>query len=208
MRVAGYTAVTRELVLASTSKYRRELLARLGVEFVTAAPAIAEFNLLGAGGPRALVLEQAAAKARSLSNAYPRALIIGSDQVGFLDGQLLTKPGTPERAREQLRAMSGKTHLFYTAVAVLDAATGRIESHCDETVGRVRALADWEIDAYLRLDVPFDCAGSIRVELRGVALLRELKCADPTAIVGLPLIALCELLRRFDYDVMLAVTTR
>lgn len=149
-----------------------------------------------------MVLRQAEGKARSIAARFPRALIIGCDQAGWLDGQLLVKPGTHARAAEQLRAMSDRTHAFYTGVVLLDAANDRLQRHCDETFGTLRALSAAEIDSYLRLDQPFDCAGSLKFESLGAALFRELRTTDPTAIIGLPLIALCEMLRSFGVDVL------
>ncbi len=185
-----------QIVLASGSRYRRELLGRLGVPFACADHRHLESIPPGAE-PGALVLRLAEAKARSLVRDFPNALIIGSDQVAELDGQILGKPGTPERAMAQLRNMQGKEHRLYTAVAVVEAPTGRVRSHLERSPLRIRSLTEEEIAAYVRQDKPVDCAGSYRSESLGIALLDYQRGDDPTAVVGLPLIGLCRLLRGF-----------
>lgn len=184
----------RPLVLGSTSRYRRELLTRLGLPFEVAAPAVDETPLPGEA-PRALALRLALAKARAVAAQHPGAIVIGSDQVADLDGQPLGKPGTHERATAQLRSMSGKTVIFQTALAVVCQATGFEQVDLAPVRVRFRALADAEIERYLRAEQPYDCAGSARSEGLGIALLDAIDSDDPTALIGLPLIRTCRMLR-------------
>ena len=181
------------LVLASTSRYRSELLARLRIPFEAVAPEVDEAPLAGEACA-ATALRLAAAKARSLHVRYPDALIIGSDQVADLDGQPLGKPGTFTNALRQLQAMRGRTVVFHTAVALLDARFDRIEAVIVPTTVRFRSLPDDLLARYLELDEPYDCAGSAKAEALGIVLTEKIESADPTALIGLPLIALTGML--------------
>jgi len=182
------------VVLGSTSPYRRELLSRLRLAFDVAAPDVDESALPGEA-PAALARRLAIAKARAVASRFPEAAVIGSDQVADLDGQALGKPGTHENAVKQLRLMRGKTVVFHTAVAVICAA--RSFEQVDLAPVRVvfRAYDDDEIESYLRAEQPYDCAGSARSEGLGIALLEAIESDDPSALVGLPLIRTCRMLR-------------
>ncbi|WP_101049221.1 Maf family nucleotide pyrophosphatase [Macromonas nakdongensis] len=184
----------RRLVLGSTSRYRRELLSRLGLPFEVAAPDVDETPLPGEA-PAALAQRLALAKARAVAAQHPDALVIGSDQVADLHGEPLGKPGTHERAVAQLRRMSGQTVLFQTALAVVCADSGFAQT--DLAVVRVvfRDLDDAAIERYLRAEQPYDCAGSAKSEGLGIALLERIDNDDPTALIGLPLIRTARLLR-------------
>lgn len=181
------------LILASTSRYRQELLSRLRLPFETVAPEVDETALPGEA-PAALAERLALAKARVVAAAHPGAIVIGSDQVADLGGAAIGKPGGHERAAEQLRQMSGREVVFQTAVAVVAPGLAAIERA--EVRVRVRELSDAAIEAYLRADQPYDCAGSAKVESMGIALLEAVESDDPTALIGLPLIHTCALLRR------------
>lgn len=185
------------LILASTSRYRRELLSRLGLPFEAAAPDVDEAALPGEA-PAALAERLALAKARAVAALHPAAIVIGSDQVADLDGEAIGKPGSHERAVEQLQRMSGRQVIFQTAVAVVAPGLAAIERA--EVRVRFRRLTDTAIERYLRADTPYDCAGSAKVESLGVALLEAVESDDPTALVGLPLIRTCALLRRAGLD--------
>jgi septum formation protein len=195
--VAGENLLMPALILASTSPYRRELLSRLRLPFEAVAPEVDETALL-AETPAALAERLALAKARAVAARHPGAVVIGSDQVADLDGEAIGKPGTHERAVEQLRRMSGRQVVFQTAVAVVAPGLAVIERA--EVRVRFRALSDAAIEAYLRADKPYDCAGSAKVESLGVALLDAVESDDPTALIGLPLIRTCALLRRAGLD--------
>ena len=182
------------LVLASTSRFRRELLARLGLPFAAVAPVCDETPLPGEHAA-ATARRLASVKARSLAHAHPDALIIGSDQVADLGGHPLGKPGTHERATAQLRQMRGQTVIFQTAVAVVCEATGFEQVDLAPVEVRFRALSDDEIERYLRAEEPYDCAGSAKSEGLGIALLDAILSDDPTALIGLPLIRTCRMLR-------------
>ena len=185
-------------MLGSTSLYRRELLERLRVPFVVESPDIDETPLSGES-PRALALRLALAKARAVARRHPQAVVIGSDQVADLHGVPLGKPGTHERALEQLRRMRGETVVFQTAVAVVCQATGFEQLELAAVSVRFRSLEegldDAEIEHYLRAEQPYDCAGSAKSEGLGIALLSRIDNDDPTALVGLPLIRTCRLIR-------------
>lgn len=185
------------LILASTSRYRQELLTRLRLPFEAVAPEVDESALPGEV-PAALAERLALAKARAVAARHPGAVVIGSDQVADLDGEAIGKPGTHERAVEQLRRMSGQQVVFQTAVAVV--APGLAATERAEVRVRFRVLGDAAIEAYLRADQPYDCAGSAKVESLGVALLEAVDSDDPTALIGLPLIRTCALLRRAGLD--------
>ncbi|WP_431101860.1 Maf family nucleotide pyrophosphatase [Roseateles noduli] len=191
----------RPLVLGSTSRYRRELLERLRLPFETAAPDVDETPRSGET-PEALARRLALAKARAVAARFPQALVIGSDQVADLDGQPLGKPGTHERAVEQLRAMRGRTVVFQTALAVVCEATGFVAEDLAPVRVRFRDLSDADIERYLRAEQPYDCAGSAKAEGLGIALLDAIDSDDPTALIGLPLIRTATLLRRGGLDVL------
>lgn len=187
------------LVLGSTSRYRRELLERLRLPFSVDSPHVDETPTPGEK-PADLALRLALAKARNVASRAPRSIIIGSDQVADLDGVPLGKPGNHERATEQLRSMSGRNIVFQTAVAVVRADAGFEASALVPVTVRFRHLSDAEIQHYLRIEEPYDCAGSAKSEALGIALLDAIESDDPTAIVGLPLIKTCYLLREAGLD--------
>ena len=186
--------MTAPVVLGSTSRYRAELLHRLLPEFTQAAPGVDEAALPDEA-PAARALRLAIAKAEAVAQSHPQALVIGSDQVAELDGQVLDKPGTAERAREQLRASSGRTVQFHTALCLLDARTGERHTHVDLTRAVFRELDESEIDRYVAREQPLDCAGSFKCEALGISLFERIETTDPSALIGLPLIALARLLR-------------
>ncbi len=185
-------------MLGSTSRYRRELLERLRVPFVVESPDVDETPLSGES-PRELALRLALAKARAVARRHPQAVVIGSDQVADLGGEPLGKPGTHERALEQLRRMRGQTVVFQTAVAVVCEATGFEQLELAPVSVRFRSLEegldDAEIEHYLRAERPYDCAGAAKSEGLGIVLLSQIDNDDPTALVGLPLIRTCRLIR-------------
>ncbi len=184
----------RPLILASTSRYRRELLSRLRIEFDVEAPGVDETPCVGES-PRALAARLALAKARAVAARFPQAVVIGSDQVADLDGEALGKPGDHARATAQLRRMCGRTVVFQTAVAVVCGATGFEQADLAPVRVVFRDLADDAIERYLRAEQPYDCAGSARSEGLGIALLDATDSDDPSALVGLPLIRTCRMLR-------------
>lgn len=185
---------SRKLVLGSTSVYRRELLARLRLPFIIAAPDVDETPLPGEA-PAALARRLALAKARAVADLHPDCIVIGSDQVADLHGQPLGKPGTHDRAVAQLQAMRGHTVIFQTAVAVVCKASGFVQEDLAPVRVQFRDLGDAEIEQYLRAETPYDCAGSAKSEGLGISLLEAIDNDDPTALVGLPLIRTCRMLR-------------
>jgi septum formation protein len=188
------------LILASTSRYRRELLARLGVPFTVAAPTCDEEALKDpVMPPRRLAEFLARAKAESLHAAHPTSVIIGSDQVLASGNDVLGKSGDAPRAAAQLAALAGREHLLITAVSVVYGA--RSWAHTDITVMAMRALTPAQIDRYIAHDRPFDCAGSYKLESRGIALFSRVESDDHSAIVGLPLIALTAILAEIGYEI-------
>ena len=188
------------LILGSTSRYRRELLERLRLHFDVAAPQVDEAALAGEA-PAALAQRLALAKARAVAGAARGdVLVIGSDQVADVDGEPVGKPGTHERAVAQLRRMSGRVIVFQTAIAVVRPASGFEQVALAPVRVRFRRLGDEEIERYLRLEQPYDCAGSAKSETLGIALLDAIESDDPTALVGLPLIRTCALLRAAGLD--------
>ncbi len=191
------------LILASTSRYRRELLQRLRLPFEVMAPDTDETALAGET-PSALALRLALAKAQAVAGQHPHAVVIGSDQVADLDGQALGKPGTHERAVAQLRMLSGRQAVFQTAVAVVRNDTGFAQVELASVTVGFRTLSDSEIEHYLRLEQPYDCAGSAKCETLGIALLTHIHSDDPSALVGLPLIRTCRMLRAAGLDPLLA----
>jgi septum formation protein len=181
------------LVLASTSRYRKELLTRLRLPFEIAAPDADETPQTGEDCAAA-ALRLAAAKARSLHVRFPDALIIGSDQIADLDGRPLGKPGTFANALRQLQALRGRMVVFHTAVALFDARCARIQAVNVPTTVTFRSLPDDQLARYLELEEPYDCAGSAKSEALGIVLTEKIESTDPTALVGLPLIALTGML--------------
>jgi septum formation protein len=188
------------LVLASSSRYRRELLKRLGLPFKAVSPSIDE-SPRPAEMPRQTATRLAREKADAIGKRHPSAWIIGSDQVADLDGQAIGKPGTLEVAREQLRALAGHTVLFHTALCFSNSRLGRRHERVVTTDVVFRRLTDAEIERYLELEPAFDCAGSAKSEGLGISLLSRLGGDDPTALIGLPLIALSAMLRAEGFDV-------
>ncbi|MBM4060206.1 MAG: septum formation protein Maf [Planctomycetes bacterium] len=183
------------LVLASASPYRRVLLERLRLPFTCTAPNVDEAAALQAlRDPAALARELAEQKARAVAAAHPGAIVIGSDQVATIDGEVLDKPGSAERCRQQLRRLQGREHLLLTAVAIVH--PGGLAAFVDVATLRMRPLDAGEIERYVAADAPFDCAGSYRIESLGIALFAAIACEDHTAIVGLPLLRLAAELRR------------
>ena len=187
------------LILGSTSRYRRELLERLRLPFEVHAPDVDETPRPGEA-PAALAQRLALAKAHAVAAAHPDAIVIGSDQVADLDGLPIGKPGTHERAVEQLHAMRGRSIVFQTAVAVVRVSTGYVGTALAPVTVRFRQLSDEEIEHYLRTEQPYDCAGSAKCDTLGIALLDAIESDDPTALVGLPLIRTCALLRAAGID--------
>lgn len=183
-----------KLVLASTSAYRRTLLERLSIPFEVASPNIDESPLTGEQ-PDATAERLAAEKARAVAADWPNALIIGSDQVAHLGSQIFGKPGTETRAIAQLQQMSGQTVMFHTALALLNTQSGHLQVEGIPTRVRFRTLSNAEIQRYVVKERPLDCAGSAKSEGLGISLLEALSGDDPTALIGLPLIALSRMLR-------------
>jgi len=184
----------QNLILASTSPFRRELLGRLGLPFEVANPQTDETPLPGEP-PENMALRLSEAKARAVVALHPNALIIGSDQVATVDGKIFGKPETHERAVQQLRELSGKTVNFFTGLCLLNAKTNLAEVRGVPTLVTFRQLRDQEIENYLRREPAYNCAGSAKSEGLGIALLRSMHGDDPNALIGLPLIALCDMLR-------------
>jgi septum formation protein len=189
-------AAARRLVLASTSAYRRELLGRLGLPFECARPETDETPLPGEP-PAQTALRLAAAKANAVRALFPDALVIGSDQVASCEGHRLDKPGTHEKAVAQLTFLSGRSASFDTAVCLLDTQSGRAETRTIPCRVHFRPLTPETIEAYLRQEQPYDCAGSAKAEGLGIALIERIETEDPTSLIGLPLIALTGLLASF-----------
>jgi len=183
------------LVLASTSRYRRELLERLRLPFDTLSPAVDEAPEAGEACA-ATALRLALAKARAGAQARPDAVVIGSDQVAELDGIAIGKPGDHARAVAQLQTMRGRTAVFHTAIAVACMESGFRAAEVASVTVRFRDYSDAEIEHYLRTEQPYDCAGSAKAETLGIALLEAIESDDPTALIGLPLIRTCALLRQ------------
>jgi septum formation protein len=190
------------LILASTSRYRHELLQRLRLPFTAQAPHTDETPLPGEA-PAALALRLALAKAQAVAALHPDAVVIGSDQVADLGGEPIGKPGSFERAAQQLRRMSGQQVVFQTAVAVVRRDRSFERTLLAPVTVTFRCLTEAEIERYLHLEQPFDCAGSAKSESLGVALLERIDSDDPTALVGLPLMRTCRLLREAGIDPLL-----
>ncbi|MCD8338720.1 MAG: Maf family nucleotide pyrophosphatase [Burkholderiales bacterium] len=188
------------LVLASSSPYRKELLERLHLEFSVDSPSIDETPLTGEK-PYDLALRLSKLKALACAKNHPGAVIIGSDQVLDLEGQCLGKPGNRENAIAQLLKTSGKTLVFQTAVSVID-TSGQVQSNVIPTTIKMRFLSQLAIEAYVDLEKPFNCAGAAKIEKMGIALIKEFSSTDPTAIIGLPLIALTDMLKKAGITVL------
>lgn len=187
------------LILASSSRYRAELLARLRLPFEQASPDLDESPLTDESGPN-LARRLAQAKARAIAETDPGAWVLGSDQVADCEGQLLGKPGNRVGAAGQLRRMAGRQTRFLTAVALCRAADGTLWTHLDETVVRLRPLTELDITRYLDAEPAYDCAGSAKIEALGISLCDEVLGRDPTALIGLPLIATAQLLRQAGFQ--------
>lgn len=191
----------QSIVLASTSPFRKELLSRLGLPFETANPKTDETALTDES-PEATALRLSEEKARAVVIDYPDALIIGSDQVAYLDGRTYGKPETHDNAVLQLQAMRGRTVNFFTGLCLLNALTGKAHVRGVPTFVTFRNLSDEEIEEYLRREKPYNCAGSAKSEGLGIAIIEKISGDDPNALVGLPLIALCDLLRIENVNVL------
>ncbi len=190
-----------QLVLASTSAYRRELLNKLRVPFTVAAPLVDETSLAGEL-PDAAALRLSVLKAQAPASSFPDALIIGSDQLASLDGIHIGKPGNHASAVEQLRSIRGQVLVFHTALSLYNSRTGNLQSCVVPTTVKIRHLTDIQIEHYLRKDQPYDCAGSARSEGLGIAIMESMNGEDPNALVGLPLIALTRMLYNEGWDVL------
>ncbi|MBP6893721.1 MAG: Maf family nucleotide pyrophosphatase [Gammaproteobacteria bacterium] len=191
----------RTVILGSTSRYRREMLSRLRLPFDVQPPEVDETPHPGEA-PAALAARLALAKARAVAERFPEAIVIGSDQVADLDGEPLGKPGDHERATAQLRRMSGRTLVFQTALAVVCRRTGFVQQDLAPVRVTFRTLSDAAIEHYLRAEQPYDCAGSAKSEGLGIALLDAIDNDDPTALVGLPLIRTCRMLRAAGVELL------
>jgi septum formation protein len=191
-----------QLVLASTSPYRREIVARLGTPFVAIAPQCDETPLAGESAPDT-ACRLARAKAQSLASQFPRALIIGSDQVALLDQRQLGKPGTLECAREMLAQMSGRTVLFHTALALLNSHSGQLQQTMEITRVSMRTLSDQQIERYLQREPDaLHCAGAAKSEGLGGALIARIESRDPNALIGLPLFDLVSMLNHEGLEIL------
>ncbi|MEJ2453607.1 MAG: Maf family nucleotide pyrophosphatase [Candidatus Thiodiazotropha sp.] len=191
------------LILASSSPYRREVLSRLGVEFGSVSPEIDE-SPRDNEQPEELVRRLAEEKARAVAISHPEALIIGSDQVATLEDRVLGKPGTHERAVEQLTQASGKRVTFQTGLCLLNSESGSLQVCCEPYHVKFRELTAEEIDHYLSKEQPYNCAGAFKSEGLGVCLFERMEGDDPTSLIGLPLIKLVDMLRNEGLDVLLA----
>jgi MAF protein len=193
------------LVLASTSPFRRSLLEKLGQPFATLSPNVNETRR-PAEGPQQLVRRLAEAKSRAAARSYPRALIVGSDQVACIDGEILGKPGSREHAIEQLTRASGKEVVFHTGLCLLNSATNRVRISCEPFHVHFRTLDPSQIRAYVNREQPYNCAGSFKSEGLGIALFRKLEGDDPNTLIGLPMIRLVEMLAHEGLDVLATPT--
>lgn len=190
----------KKLILASSSRYRRELLDRLGLEYDAESPDIDESSRPGET-PKDTALRLSEMKARAIWEKHPGSVVIGSDQVADLNGTKLGKPHTRERAIEQLTAMQDNVVVFYTALCVID-AEGRAEKLLSPTTIRMRSLKRETIEAYVDREQPFDCAGSAKIEKLGIALMESVTSDDPTSLIGLPLMKLTTMLGRAGLPVL------
>jgi len=198
-KIAPIQASSPSLVLASTSPFRRSLLERLGLPFTTCAPEVDEAVRAGEN-PEALVKRLAEAKARAGAALRPETIVIGSDQVACIDGEILGKPGTRERAIAQLQKASGRKVTFYTGLCLLDGRTGQMQVECIPFHVHFRDLDTVRIEGYLDREQPYNCAGSFKSEGLGIALFRRLEGEDPNALIGLPLIRLVSMLAAVGVD--------
>lgn len=189
------------IILASSSRYRRQLLEKFSISFSYEPPDIDE-NPRPGESPENLVQRLAITKAQALSPRHPQHLIIGSDQIAVLNGRILGKPGSHQAATEQLREASGQTLRFHTGLALVNSATQRVQYACPLYEVRFRSLTDSQIDAYLRKERPYDCAGSFKSEGLGIALFEHIRGDDPNTLVGLPLIELTRMLLNEGVDVL------
>ena len=199
---AAPSGTNRQLILASTSPYRRELLERLRIPFQVAAPDVDEASLPHES-PIELAERLALAKAKAVAAQFPQAVVIGSDQVADLHGLSLGKPGTHDKATAQLRQMRGQTVIFQTAVAVVCLATGFEQQRVAAVQVKFTNVTDEAIENYLLAEQPYDCAGSAKSEGLGIALLDSIDSDDPTALIGLPLIRTCQMLKAAGIDPLL-----
>ena len=183
-----------EIVLASSSPFRKALLDKLGINFITDSPEVDESPVNGESLEE-MVMRLAEAKARALAEKHPDALIIGSDQSASLNGKVLKKPGNFERAFEQLKAASGETITFITGLSLLNTHTDKAETIIDSFTVTFRKLEDSEIENYLKKEQPYNCAGSFKSEALGISLFEKMQGEDPNTLVGLPLIQLCRMLK-------------
>jgi septum formation protein len=190
-----------KIVLASTSPFRRELLSRLGLPFEIADPAVDEASRPGET-PEATALRLSEEKARAVASRFPDALIIGSDQVACLDGQIFGKPGTHENAVRQLQTMRSRSVNFFTGLCLFNARTGVAHLRGVPTLVTFRNLTDTEIENYLRKEQPYNCAGSAKSEGLGIAVIARMDGEDPNALIGLPLIALCDLFKLENINIL------
>jgi septum formation protein len=191
---------SKGLILASTSRYRRSLLGRLGLPFDCVAPNVDETPQPGES-PVGLATRLARLKAEAVAQLHPACVVIGSDQVALRGAEVLGKPGTVERCREQLQRSAGRDLVFLTAVHVIDGPAARVDHHVDRTTVLFRELASDEIDRYIERDRPLDCAGGFKAESLGIALFERIDSSDPTGLTGLPLAWLCGALRRAGFNV-------
>jgi len=185
----------KQIILASTSIYRSQLLATLQIPFLTSAPDVDESPLAGENAQQTS-LRLAELKARAVAPRFPHALIIGSDQVALLHGEQMGKPMNHDNAVRQLRAMRGNTVVFHTALSLLDAASDQIQSEVVQTWVKFRRLDDAQIERYLHKEQPYHCAGSAKAEGLGIALIEKIDSSDPNALIGLPLITLVDMLKK------------
>jgi len=190
-----------DIILASTSPYRRRLLERLQLSFRCIPPEIEEISLSGET-PAAMAQRLALLKAQSVAQRYPRAIVIGSDQVAVLEGSIMGKPGSFDRAQDQLQSSSGRTVQFHTAIALVGIDRSVARLHVEPFNVRFRMLNDIQITNYLRREQPYDCAGSFKIEGLGITLFEALTGNDPTSLEGLPLIKLTELLTEVGVDIL------
>ena len=190
---------TLQLILGSSSPYRRELLQRLRLPFTVVSPRIDETPLAGETPPET-ALRLAVAKARHIAQTHPDAFIIGADQVATVNGEQIGKAGGFDKALAQLQAMRGQTVLFHSALCLYDARNDSVDARDIITRATFRDLPDDELSAYLRIEQPYDCAGSAKVEALGITILEKVESDDPTALIGLPLIALTDMLRKAGVD--------
>lgn len=193
--------MSQNLILASTSPYRRELLSRLGLPFSVENPLTDETPIVGES-PENMALRLSEAKARAIAEKFPDALIIGSDQVATVNTKIYGKPGNHENAKRQLQELSGKTVNFFTGICLFNARTGHADVRGVPTLVTFRQLNGEEIENYLRREPAYNCAGSAKSEGLGIALLSSMIGEDPNALVGLPLIALCDMLRQQGVSIL------